>query len=208
MAGCTPVRLVTKTNSEVGNPQFYGTRKAIRERTVQNVFAKKGYPVAQAFFTCTDMSILGGAFFVMDFLTGKPMILTPDWLKNKASRLPWIREGVDWLIVNRPPEPERLAVCHGDFHPLNILMQDGKITGVLDWSNFLIADPVLDIANTIVLITIYFKLSVASELGLDFCSVDWEIVAEPYLDAYRSLRPINGRKCKLLYGLAKCWCFN
>ena len=211
-------------------PQFYGTRNAIWESTVQNVLAGEGYPVAQAYFTCTDMSILGGAFFIMDFLPGKPMIMAPietipevlgkthaalhsiepeplikslseqgidkntcrlsnrfDWLKDRASKLPWIRDGVDWLIKNRPPEPERLAVCHGDFHPLNILIQDGKITGVLDWSNFLIADPALDIANTIVVTTIPSK-HLASTVEQDFSSVDWEMAAELYLDAYRSQR--------------------
>ena len=68
-----------------------------------------------------------------------------------------VKRRIDWLLENRPPEPERLAVCHGDFHPLNILVQDGIVTGVLDWPGFIIADPALDIANTIVLSTIPFK---------------------------------------------------
>lgn len=211
-------------------PQFYGTRNATWESTVQNVLTREGYPVAQAYFICTDMSILGGAFFIMDFLPGKPMMTAPletipeilgkthaalhsidpeplikslseqgidknawrlsnlfDWLKESASKLPWIRDGVDWLIKNHPHESERLTVCHGDFHPLNILMQDGKVTGVLDWGNFLIADPALDIANTIVVITVAIK-HLASIL---FPSVDWEMFAELYLDAYRSKRLLD-----------------
>lgn len=113
-----------------------------------------------------------------------------DWLKDRASKLPWIRDGVDWLIKNRPLEPERLAVCHRDFHPLNILIQDGKITGVLDWPGFLIADPALDIANTIVLTTIPSK-HLAYTVEQDFSSVDWEMAAELYLDAYRSQRLLD-----------------
>ena len=113
-----------------------------------------------------------------------------DWLKDRTSKLSWIRDGVDWLIENRPPEPERLAVCHGDFHPLNILIQDGEITGVLDWPGFLIADPALDIANTIVLATIPIKY-LASTVEQDFSSVDWEMAAELYLDAYRSQRLLD-----------------
>jgi aminoglycoside phosphotransferase (APT) family kinase protein len=209
-------------------PQSSGTINAIWESIVQNVLAGEGYPVARAHFTCADKSILGGAFFVMDFLPGKPMITAPieiipemlgkthatlhgidpeplikslsehgidknvcrfstkiDWLKDMARKLPWIRDGVDWLVKNRPPEPASLAVCHGDFHPNNILIQDGKITGVLDWGNFAIADPALDIANTIVLITIPFK-HIASTLEQAFSSLDWEMAAELYLDAYRS----------------------
>ncbi|NQU14358.1 MAG: phosphotransferase [Desulfobacteraceae bacterium] len=214
-------------------PQSYGTINAIWESTIQNVLAGEGYPVAQAYFTCTDMSVLGGAFFIMDFLPGKPMITAPietipgilgkahaalhgidpeplikslneqgidenqcrlnnrfDSLQNIANELSWIRDGVDWLMENRPPEPERLAVCHGDFHPLNILIQDGKITGVLDWPTFLIADPALDIANTIVVTTIPSK-HLASTVEQDFSSADWEMTAELYLDAYRLQRLLD-----------------
>ena len=215
-------------------PQSSGTKNAIWESTVQNVLAGEGYPVAQAYFTCTDMSILGGAFFIMDFLPGKPMATAPietipemlgkthaalhgidpeplikslseqgidknmcsfgnrlDSLKDRASQLPWIRDGVAWLIKNRPPEPERLSACHGDFHPLNILIQDGKITGVLDWGSFLIADPALDIANTMVLTTISCKHLASSVMGPDFPSVDWEMISRLYLDAYRSHRRLD-----------------
>ena len=214
-------------------PQFYGIRNATWESVVQNVLAGQGYPVAQAHFICTDMSILGGAFFIMDFLPGKPMItqaetvpqvlgkahaalhsIDPepviqsfrergidkntyrlnrrfDWLKDRADELLWIRDGVDWLIENRPPESEHLVVCHGDFHPLNILVQDGEVTGVLDWANFLIADPAFDVANTILLTTIPFK-HVASTLEQDLSFVDWEMAAKLYLDAYRSQRPLDG----------------
>jgi len=214
-------------------PQFYGTGNAVWESTAQSVLVGQGYPVAQAHFVCTDMSILGGAFFIMDFLPGKPMIsqaetvpqvlgkthaalhsIDPepliqslrergidkntyrlsrrfDWLKDRADKLLWIRDGADWLIENRPPEPERLVVCHGDFHPLNILVQDGKVTGVLDWPNFVIADPAFDVANTILLTTIPFK-HIASMLEQDLSFVDWEMAAEMYLAAYRSHRPLDG----------------
>jgi hypothetical protein len=92
-------------------------------------------------------------------------------------------------LENRPPEPERLAVCHGDFHALNILYADGKVTGVLDWPGFAIADPVFDVANSIVLITISGK-HLAASMG-DFSSVDWDLVADLYLAAYRTHRSLD-----------------
>jgi aminoglycoside phosphotransferase (APT) family kinase protein len=141
---------------------------------VQNVLAGEGYPVARVHVVCTDLSILGGAFFIMDHLPGQllavarpetvpgllgkthaelhnidsaPLIKALDdksiaehdyrlasrfdWLRDKAAKLGWIRQAVDWLLENRPPEPERLSVCHGDFHPFNILYDEGKVTGVL-----------------------------------------------------------------------------
>ena len=213
-------------------PQFYGTRNAIWESTIQNVLASEGYPVSKVHVTCTDMSILGGAFFIMEFLPGKLLMNAPletvpdilgkthaalhridptavikklseqgieedgyrltsrlDWLNDRAGKLPWIREGVNWLIENRPPEPEYLAICHGDFHALNILIQDGKVTGVLDWPGFIIADPVLDVANTIVLTTIPSK-HIAASMG-SYSSVDWEMIVQLYLDAYRTQSPLD-----------------
>jgi aminoglycoside phosphotransferase (APT) family kinase protein len=213
-------------------PQFYGTWNAIWESTVQNVLAAEGYPVAQVHVVCTDMSILGGAFFIMDHLPGQLLVAAPpetvpgllgkthaelhnidpaslitalndkgiaeydyrltsrfDWLRDKADKLGWIRQGVNWLLDNRPPEPERLAVCHGDFHALNILYADGKVTGVLDWPGFAIADPVFDVANSIVLITISGK-HLAASMG-DFSSVDWDLGADLYLAAYRNHRSLD-----------------
>jgi len=58
-------------------PQFYGTRNAIWESTVQNVLAGEGYPVARAHILCTDVSVLDGAFFIMDYLPGRPLAAAP-----------------------------------------------------------------------------------------------------------------------------------
>jgi aminoglycoside phosphotransferase (APT) family kinase protein len=215
-------------------PEFYGTGGAIWESTVQNVLAGEGYPVARAHLSCTDISILGGAFFVMDLLPGEPMITAPfktipvmlgkshaglhdidpapviealaeqgidesrcrldsryHWLEEKARRLPWIHDGVDWLVKNRPPEPDRLAVCHDDFHPLNILIQDGEVTGVLDWPGFAVADPALDVANTMVLLTIPYRHLAASVGPPALSSVDWCLFSEQYLGAYRAQKPLD-----------------
>lgn len=213
-------------------PQYFGAHNAVWESTVQNVLASEGYPVAKVYFTCTDLSILGGAFFIMEFLPGEPLIKAPlenmiallgqahaalhqidprtlsqklaaqniaahryrmngrfKWLRDRANKLPWLAESVNWLVANRPAEPERLAICHGDFHPLNILVQAGHVSGVLDWPGFLIADPAYDVANTMVLTTIPVK-QIAPAL-VNHAAVDWEMVAQRYLDAYRAHRPLS-----------------
>lgn len=214
-------------------PAFYGTGNAVWESTIQNALKTADYPVAQSHLLCTDMSVLGGAFFIMDFLPGEIMVNAPvdivpkllgrahaalhcvdptpliesinesdidkrwlhldiryEGLKAKPDQFPWIREAVEWLIENRPPEPEELGVCHGDFHPLNILVQDDVVTGVLDWGGFLIADPALDVANTIVLSTIPFK-HVSLTLGIDPSSIDFNKFAELYLDAYQAEKSLD-----------------
>ncbi len=43
------------------------------------------------------------------------------------------------------------AVCHGDFHPLNVLVDVGISVGVIDWTDACIADPHLDIGRTTML---------------------------------------------------------
>jgi aminoglycoside phosphotransferase (APT) family kinase protein len=207
-------------------PQFYGTGNAVWESTIQNMLADEGYPVSRVYLTCTDMSVLGGAFFIMEFLEGELMMnvafetvpgllgrthaalhdIDPaplinslrergwderryrlvgrlEGLKDQASQYPWSCDAVDWLIENCPPEPERLSICHGDFHPLNILVQGGHVTGVLDWPGFIIADPVLDVANTVVLTMVSAKhlLSLA----------EWEAAVEMYLESYRTHRSLD-----------------
>ncbi len=104
----------------------------------------------------------------------------------QAAELLWARDILDWLIKNRPPAPKRLAVCHGDFHPLNILIQDGQVTGVLDWHLF-VADPALDVANTLKLMTVYYK----HLAGPGSKSIDWAALSRQYLDAYRAWFPLD-----------------
>ena len=213
-------------------PQSHGTGNAIWESTVQNVLAGEGYPVAQAHIVCTDMSVLGGAFFVMDHLPGRSLAIAPqenvprllgktqaelhnidpnplikalsdkgiaqddyrlasrfDWLWDRADKLPWIRQGMNWLRQQRPSEPQRLSVCHGDFHPFNVMYDEGKVTGILDWGGLAVTDPAYDVGNTMVLITIAFK-HLAASMG-DFTSIDFDLLAELYLIAYQTHRPLD-----------------
>jgi aminoglycoside phosphotransferase (APT) family kinase protein len=213
-------------------PAFYGPRNAIWESAVQNVLAGQGYPVARAHLLCTNMSVLGGAFFVMDYLPGDSLVAAPpetvpgllgrthaelhdidpaplveafhregiteheyrltgrfSWLRDRGEELPWVRPAVEWLLANRPPEPERLSVCHGDFHPLNLLYDNGRVTAVLDWPGFAVADAAFDVGNTLVLLTIACKHLAASLVGLP--RVDWDLFARLYLAAYRAHRRLG-----------------
>ncbi|MFZ6030019.1 MAG: phosphotransferase family protein [Chloroflexota bacterium] len=203
-------------------PEYRAPEDAAWESSVQNALANAGYPVASTYAVCTDRSILGGAFFIMECLPGETLWKAPveaipvllgkshaalhridpgfllgllreqgfdenryifgklyDRLPGLAEEHPWMREIVAWLIENRPPEPEHLVICHNDFHPGNILVRDGEVTGVLDW-HLSIADPALDIANTIKLITVHCKNSPGSEV------VDWDLFLRSYLAAYQA----------------------
>jgi aminoglycoside phosphotransferase (APT) family kinase protein len=55
-----------------------------------------------------------------------------------------LMDSVAGLEASRPAA-RKLAVCHGDFHPFNVLSgPDGEV--VLDWTAALIADPLFDVA--------------------------------------------------------------
>jgi hypothetical protein len=58
-----------------------------------------------------------------------------------------------WLRANRPTTEGPAVVCHGDFHPQNVLVSDRReITGVLDWPNVLLADRACDVAASRVIL--------------------------------------------------------
>lgn len=65
-----------------------------------------------------------------------------------------LQRAMSWLRERRPPEPGRRAICHGDFHPQNILSEGGVVTGVLDWPNALVADPAYDVASTRIILAL------------------------------------------------------
>ncbi len=52
----------------------------------------------------------------------------------------------------RLPETTHEVICHGDFHPLNVMVEDGEVAGVLDWGRICLADPVYDLAAAFLLL--------------------------------------------------------
>lgn len=63
-----------------------------------------------------------------------------------------LEQAMAWLLDHRPTGMRRHVICHGDFHPQNILMADGRVTGVIDWPNAIVADPAFDVASTRVIL--------------------------------------------------------
>jgi aminoglycoside phosphotransferase (APT) family kinase protein len=92
-------------------------------------------------------------------------------------------ESLEWIEGNRPEDAGYGALCHGDFHPLNILVEKGRVSGVLDWSGFLIGDPAYDVGSTV------FLAEVAAPLLQP--DVDWKALARRYLERYREASPLR-----------------
>lgn len=88
-------------------------------------------------------------------------------LRSTAERLerPALLAAAQWLADHRPPT-ETDVLCHGDLHPLNVLIDDDDQLSVLDWSAAVVAPRTYD---------------------LGFTSL---MLAEPPLEAPRALRPL------------------
>ena len=106
-----------------------------------------------------------------------------DRLLEASENLPWLEEIIFWLIENRPSGSETRSICHGDFHPHNLLAKDGDVTAILDWSSCRIGDPAADVASTMVIFSAATKHIVQS--------FDAKIEIKKYLDAYRRVRDLN-----------------
>lgn len=50
--------------------------------------------------------------------------------------------------------PQRLALCHGDFFPSNVIMDKSKTPFVIDWSHAALGDPSADAAITFLLLSL------------------------------------------------------
>lgn len=53
--------------------------------------------------------------------------------------------GHDWLLANQPIEGP-LVICHGDVHPANALIEAGRVSALLDWSNVRLAPAEFDVS--------------------------------------------------------------
>jgi len=69
------------------------------------------------------------------------------------SALVGLAPSLGWLRAHRPTVEGPTVVCHGDFHPQNLLVSDRlELTGVLDWPNMLFAEPECDVASSRVIL--------------------------------------------------------
>lgn len=101
---------------------------------------------------------------------------------------------ISWLEANRPDDGDAIAICHGDFHPLNIMADGGRATGVIDWANVVLAAPEMDVASAVANIaTLPIKVPAAMRVPLRLLL---GTVLRHYVAAYRALRPLDDAKLR------------
>lgn len=99
--------------------------------------------------------------------------------------------GMRWLLERRPAAATRV-ICHGDFHPQNLLAMDGRVTGVLDWPNVVVAPPEYDVASTLVILTVTpIALFPVPALLRPVVAALRRALTARYLAVYRGLRPLD-----------------
>jgi aminoglycoside phosphotransferase (APT) family kinase protein len=92
---------------------------------------------------------------------------------------------MQWLLERAPAEEPAEAICHGDFHPYNILTDKGRVTGVIDWPNALIGPAVFDVATTLTILR--FTKPAEPSLALRIASLARGLLVRRYIATYKRL---------------------
>ncbi len=103
---------------------------------------------------------------------------------------------LEWLEQHKATVvAEELVLCHGDFHPLNILIDDAGKARVLDWSDAALGDRHFDVARSQL---IFWIAPIVAESTLERVVLravrgylQWH-----YLRSYRRLHPLDDRRLR------------
>ena len=210
-------------------PSYNHPETAEWQEMLHNLLGDEGVAVPKVYLSCSNFSILGGPFLIMEFIEGKaidpgddPSILTLTaetqanlhqmdgrgisekimahghskgshifeghfgWVQSRGKKYPELHEVIKWLEDNRPDEPEGPSIIHGDFHPMNLMVKDGKVESILDWSGFMVGDPMYGLGWTMGLFIATAKHEVPEEM--------FSQLMKMYTDAYERVRPIDHAK--------------
>jgi aminoglycoside phosphotransferase (APT) family kinase protein len=207
------------------------------EGLVHNYLTDNRYPAPPVSFICTDPTILGRTFIIMDFVHGETLgeynknvaetltevthqlhQINPEPLRQSlisvgleeryvsgvgwredyilSNNVEWIKPALEWIKENRP-KPEN-AICHGDLHANNILMENGKVSGILDWAG-LIDDPCRDLGSTLILYSLMAPC-ITPERADEFISR-----SKRFLDLYSQKRNIDPWKLEYYQAMRCLW---
>ena len=68
------------------------------------------------------------------------------WLRDRLTSRRWRRLQSSWHLCDRFAPARERVLCHGDAWYGNMLIDNGALSGLLDWQSVCVADPVLDLA--------------------------------------------------------------
>jgi aminoglycoside phosphotransferase (APT) family kinase protein len=100
-----------------------------------------------------------------------------------------LQPGLSWLTANRPCRTVAPRIVHLDWHPLNLMYDGSKLSG-LDWTEAGVGDRHADLATTLMTLLCYPMPSI-SRWQRPFVPLVRGIVARGYLEAYRRRLPVD-----------------
>ena len=81
---------------------------------------------------------------------GRPRPTELAYYRDRLARFAPLPEVLDvalwWLARHAPPPPARPVLAHGDFRMGNLVVDEGRLRGVLDWEMAGTGDPIADLA--------------------------------------------------------------
>jgi aminoglycoside phosphotransferase (APT) family kinase protein len=166
-----------------------------------------GAPVTEpAQLTTTPLAFTGQLAAVLAGLHGAGLTCThapylPD-IRDKTTTLigTWpsslgeaLNEGVIRARLARtwpPPQVNDPVVLHGDYWPGNTLWQRGALVSVIDWEDAAVGDPLADLANARMEITMAFGTAAASDFTRQYRELmpSVDLTALAHWDLYAGLR--------------------
>ena len=102
-----------------------------------------------------------------------------------------LSEGARWLARNRPAPVQAEVICHGDFHPHNVMVERGQLSGVIDWADVTLAEPTYDIAGLRV-IALYADQGVP-RWARPATDLARRLMVDRYMSVYRAAAPLDTR---------------
>ncbi len=105
-----------------------------------------------------------------------------------------IRETLElaWPFYAHSHHPNPSVLVHGDFWPGNLLWNEGKLVGVIDWEEAEQGDPMLDLAISRLDILWLYGLNAMHDFTLHYqAKTAFDCTALPYWELYAALRPAS-----------------
>lgn len=122
----------------------------------------------------------------------------------RQGALEGLSQGMRWLFDHRPTPGAPRVICHGDFHPQNLLVADGRVSAVLDWPNVVVAEPEYDVGSTRAILALTpIELSAVPAAMRPLVALLRPVMVARYLSAYRRSRPLDPSRLRY-YEAASC----
>jgi aminoglycoside phosphotransferase (APT) family kinase protein len=149
--------------------------------------------MAEAHSSLHRLQIDGCPIAADGYLVDRRLVALGAWLERFP--LDEARAAHEWLSANRTAViPEERTLCHNDFHPLNLVVDNEDGWMAIDWSRADVGDRLHDVARS------YVVMSLAQGGGRNLLErvllLVSRFVARRYLKLYRRLLPFDERRLR------------